>query len=60
MDLICVECMIWWDEVDHGGDCPECGLNSFLMMRPGDIGTAIYFDQEGLSFSDIKRYEPQG
>lgn len=50
---ICLPCRIKF-ETDEPADCPRCGASSFFTMRAGDIGTAIWMNNFGVTADDLE------
>lgn len=58
-DRLCPMCKISWDSEKLGRDCPKCKCDSFMTIRSGDIGVAIYMHDTGLNGDDFPEYTPQ-
>lgn len=50
---VCLPCRVKFHSGDDKG-CPCCGASSFFTMRAGDIGTAMWMEQTGLTIQDLK------
>lgn len=56
---VCLPCRVKFHSDGNQG-CPCCGASSFFTMRAGDIGTAMWMEQTGLTMEDLKLVDADG
>lgn len=52
--LYCLRCMVTWAGERREDICPRCNIDNFFLLRSGDFGTTITFEQLEIFHGDFE------